>query len=520
MYKVKKTAFMLKKISSTIGMMLLLQSTGFAQEQRSSIENMKEGIQRLIKPKEDQSYTTIKIPELSNFDFQPDPNLTELPVIQPNTSGNSILLEGTNTSVQQPSLNASTVSQREYTMQETINIALQRNPEIAQVIANLSSQNANIDVAKSRYYPQLSAGMNSGDLTSGDRGRMLYTIEANQLLYDFGKVRASVNIQEALLQVEQGNLLINIDKIATDTARSVLGILRYRELVRIAQEQVKGVTRLHEMAVLRARAGISSNADPVQAQSYVEYAKSYLITQQNALKQEEQKLRTLLGFNVENLNFSISPDFVKKSGVYSDLELNLIPAMMVAKSEIEVAQFQKKQTQLSRYPTVNLVGSVDKALNGIHPNTGKSNDMDSSIGISMSSNFYQGGAVGSQIRAASFAEAAAQAKLNSTYLNILDVTRTARENIVNTEQQIAFLQAREKSTAQTRELYEEQYKLGKRSILDLMSSEQSYHSSRAEREIARYTIYDTIANFINVAGKSRDIYQLNNIKIQGFEIQP
>lgn len=63
------------------------------------------------------------------------------------------------------------------------------------------------------------------------------------------------------------------------------------------------------------------------------------------------------------------------------------------------------------------------------------------------------------------------------------------------------------------------YKLGKRSILDLLSSEQSFHSSRAERESARYDIYDTLAIYINVIGKSRDIYQLNNTKIQGFEVQ-
>ena len=520
MYDAKKTSFELKKISSVIALMLLLQSTAFAQEQKNYIENMKAGIQSLIKPKEDHSYTTVQLKELSNFDFQPDATIAEFPVIQP--ADPTQIVNNTNTNIykEQPGWQNIPAIKREYTLEEIVNIALQRNPEVAQGIATLSSQNANVDVAKSRYYPQLSAGASSGDFTSKDRGRMLYTVEANQLLYDFGKVTASVNVQEALLTVEQGNVLINIDNIATDTTRSVIGILRYRELVRIAEEQLKGVKRLHEMAVLRARAGISSNADPVQAQSYVEYAESYLITQKNALKQEEQKLRTLVGFGVENVSFNLSEDFVKKSGVYSDLELNTIPSMMVAKSEIDVAQFQKKQTQLSRYPTVNLVGSIDKAINGIHPNTGKEGDLDSSIGISMSSNFYQGGAVGSQIRAANFAEVAARAKLNSTYLNILDVTRTARENIINTEQQISFLKARETSTAQTRELYEEQYKLGKRSILDLMSSEQSYHSSRAERESARYSIYDTIATFINVAGKSRDIYQLNNIKIQGFEIQP
>ncbi|MBJ9951421.1 TolC family protein, partial [Acinetobacter bereziniae] len=211
---------------------------------------------------------------------------------------------------------------------------------------------------------------------------------------------------------------------------------------------------------------------------------------------------------------------VKQSGLYDDPEVNTIPSMIAAKAEIDVAQSQKKQTQLSVYPTISLVGAVTKALNGQNPNTGIENDTDSSIGVQMSSNFYQGGAVGSQVKAANYAEQAARAKLNATYLNIMDQAQIARESIENTDKQIWVLMDRERSTAKTRELYEEQYKLGKRSILDLLSSEQSYQSSRIEREAARFDIYDTIALFINVTGKSRHAYHLNNIQIQGFEVQP
>ncbi|MBO3656461.1 TolC family protein, partial [Acinetobacter bereziniae] len=118
-----------------------------------------------------------------------------------------------------------------------------------------------------------------------------YSVEANQLLYDFGKVKSSVTTQQNKLAVEQANVLISIDEISTQTARDILGLLRYRNIIKIAQDQFNGVSRLHEIARLRAEAGISSHADPVQAQSYVEYSRSYLITQQNFLKQQEQKLR-------------------------------------------------------------------------------------------------------------------------------------------------------------------------------------------------------------------------------------
>lgn len=517
----KKPTILLKSLSA-VSLLVLLQNNGYTQE-TSYLKNIKEGVTGFIKPKDDQSFRTVQLKDLTDFKYQPDAhigNQNQLPVVKSYTgqkaSLNNLYLE----QAQKQTTNTYSNQAKILSLEDAIQIAVKRNPNIAQTISTLAGQNANIDVAKAQYYPQLKAGMNTGDFTSNDKGRQLYSVEANQLLYDFGKVKSSVTTQQNKLAVEQANVLISIDDISTQTARDILSLLRYRNIIKIAQDQFNGVSRLHEIARLRADAGISSNADPVQAQSYVEYARSYLITQQNFLKQQEQKLRTLLGFDVSQMDFNIPDEFVKQSGLYDDPEMNTIPTMIAAKAEIDVAQSQKKQTQLSAYPTISLVGSVSKALNGQNPNTGLENDTDGSVGVQMSSNFYQGGALGSQVKAANFAEQAARAKLNATYLDIMDQTQIARESVENTDKQIWVLLDRERSTAKTRELYEEQYKLGKRSILDLLSSEQSYQSSRIEREAARFDIYDTIAVYIKVTGKSRNAYHLNNIQIQGFEVQP
>ncbi|MEG0826730.1 MAG: RND transporter, partial [Acinetobacter sp.] len=46
------------------------------------------------------------------------------------------------------------------------------------------------------------------------------------------------------------------------------------------------------------------------------------------------------------------------------------------------------------------------------------------------------------------------------------------------------------------------------------------HSAAQEIENARFDIYDAIVRYIFVTGRSRDLYDLNHISIQGFEIQP
>lgn len=281
MCKAKYFTFSLKKLSTCIGLSLSLNSIVYAETQSGYFQDIQHNIGNLIRPKTDESFSTVQFSQLSNFQVQPDPLYQQLPVVGASPDANTpAVLNNAYSSVE---------VQSRLSLQEAIQIAVKRNPVISQALANLAAQNANIDVAKAQYYPQLKAGLSTGDFTSSDRGRQLYTVEANQLLYDFGKVKSSVDTQKNKLEAEQANVLLNIDEIATQTARSIIAVLRYRVLLSIAQDQVKGVSRLHEIARLRSDAGISSYADPVQAQSYVEYAKTYLLTQQNKLRQEEQK---------------------------------------------------------------------------------------------------------------------------------------------------------------------------------------------------------------------------------------
>ena len=82
------------------------------------------------------------------------------------------------------------------------------------------------------------------------------------------------------------------------------------------------------------------------------------------------------------------------------------------------------------------------------------------------------------------------------------------------------LVAQQATSVRTKELYQEQYKLSTRTAVDLLNAEQAIHSANTQIESARYDIYDNLVQYVSAAGKSRDVYQLNNLSIQGVEIQP
>ncbi|TCM59858.1 adhesin transport system outer membrane protein [Acinetobacter calcoaceticus] len=471
-----------------------------------------QGIGALFTPKTDESYRTVQFSQLSKYQYDTS-KVSELPQIRSaaavaGTTGGAV-------AAGYPQHNRQGLS-----FVDAIQQTLNRHPLISQSIANLASQNANIDVAKSGYYPQLSGGIGTGDMTTGERGRQLISLNATQMVYDFGKVKSTVDEQRAKLITSQAGVLVTIDEIALQVSNAIVNIKRFQEVTRIANEQIVGISRIAEIADLRAKAGISSQADPVQAQSYLEAARSNLIAQQTQLRIYEERLRTLLGYDVANKNWQIPNNLIDVSNIYAEIDLQTIPRMIQAQSAVDVAKLQKKQVDLSRYPTLSVKGSLSQALNGVNPNNNKDDGFYNSIMFEASSNFYQGGATASRSRAASFAEEAARSQVNSVYMEVLNQTRATRENVENKQRQTAVLANQQAISIRTKELYQEQYKLGTRTVLDLLNAEQSIHSTNMQLENLRYDIYDSLVQYIAVTGKTREIYQLNNISIQGVEIQP
>ncbi len=75
-------------------------------------------------------------------------------------------------------------------------------------------------------------------------------MSATQLLYDFGKVKSSVDTQQAKLIVEQANVLVSIDDIAYQVASAVINIERYQRISQIGEQQVAGIQRILDIANL------------------------------------------------------------------------------------------------------------------------------------------------------------------------------------------------------------------------------------------------------------------------------
>lgn len=406
-------------------------------------------------------------------------------------------------------------------MARAVLLAVQQHPSITDAVATLAQQTAGVDYAKAGYYPQIRVGMGSGTSngTSGSSS-LLATASASQMLYDFGKVDSQVGRSQALVRRQQAVVLKQVDVISRSAAEAVLMVHRYQALTNLADAQVEAVSKVLELAELRANAGLSTKADPIQATARVQGARAYQGQMSSELAQWRQKLRTFVG-EAGVRPVEVLPGLESETLWMSETsEFNLLPDVLIVQAERQAAKAQLETTRASKWPTITLDASGNKALSGINPNTYERHGLYHSLNLNVSVPLYQGGAADAQISAAAAEEAATRERIETALLQANDQSRAWKELAVGAHARLADVEHRRQSILSVRDLYREQYQLGTRSILDLLNAEQEIHQAEAEAQGLVHDLWQYRLEYVSATGRLREFFGLNNKVIQGMELLP
>ncbi len=116
---------------------------------------------------------------------------------------------------ERPSGNASC----QLSLQESILRAFARNPDVTQQAAQIGIGKAQIDEAKSAWYPHVGLTGNAGPSRQTDSSGRLdknvsYGITLTQLVYDFGKTNNDINLQTAARDSYRFKLMATLTDVA------------------------------------------------------------------------------------------------------------------------------------------------------------------------------------------------------------------------------------------------------------------------------------------------------------------
>lgn len=409
------------------------------------------------------------------------------------------------------------------TLNDAVNRAVTWHPAIGEAIGKLNGQSEQVNVAKSKYYPQINAGMNNGYSNSyTDSGfSPSLVLSLSQMLYDFGKVSSQVRAESAGVAQQQANVLVSIDNVGHDTSIAMIQVQMWQQMVAIAKEQLDALSSIGRLTQQRNDEGATSMSDVVQTNARIESARSQLIQYQANLDSAQATLMSWLGWN--NLN-AISNDFPDKLGKSCDVakpDDRLVPAVLASWAQANVAQANLDYANAQMTPTISLEPQVQHYLNDKYASHEVLDRTQYSAFIKVEMPLYQGGGLTARRNAASHAVEAAQSGVQRTRLDVRQKLMESRSQALSLVGAIQVLQRQEELSARTRELYQQQYlDLGARPLLDVLNAEQEVYQARFAQQQTISQLHQLQLNCLYNTGRLRNAFGLEHRTIQSLEIQP
>ncbi|WP_420878443.1 TolC family outer membrane protein [Rahnella perminowiae] len=401
------------------------------------------------------------------------------------------------------------------TLQDAILRAFARNPQISEAAAQIRVGRGNLDEAKSAWYPQISLQGTAGKSHQTDSAGSLSNnasagVQLSQLLYDFGRTGGSISQQEYLSDSYRYSLYSTMTDVALSTLQAYLSVKRYQALSLAARDNIASLERVRDTARLRADAGLSSQSDVLQAETRIAGMRATVEQYRAQQRSAQAQLTVLTGVVSDNL-----PD-LPQSLLDQKVTLNKIPyenstLVRAAQAKQQAAIEEVNQTEAQHWPTLKLQAGRTRYENS----GGGGSYWDDQVQLAVDAPVYQGGAVSAKVRAAEGQRQAAQAEVEKAKLDINQKASAAYADMIGGQQRQLAGEEQFGSATHTRSVYQDEYKLSKRSLNDLLSVEQDVFQADTSRIGALYDGWDATVRYAAAVDNLVDMLGIDRHKQTG-----
>ena len=406
---------------------------------------------------------------------------------------------------------------QEWTLKNCIDYALTQNIQLKKSKIALESSQVDSKSARAKLFPSLSFGStqqyintpfpegNSLDnyVVTGSKGSSKnsytgnYSLRSSMTLYNGGKLRNNIKSSKLQEQVQQYSVEEEIDNIETSITESFLQILYAQESVKINEETVALSKLQCERGKALLEAGSISQSDYAQLESQYSSDKYQLVLSQTTLEGNIQTLKQLLEMDITE-TLSISTPILEahdvltplpgKEGVYQSA-LNFIPSIQSGKLGIDIAKLEHKNAKAGYYPTLDLSASVGTGhISGSDSNFGQQmkNKLNESIGLTLSIPIFNNRENKSAVEKAKLQISEAELE----YLNAQKELQKTIEDIyldaTSSQAQYAAAIEQVKASKTSYNLAQEQFNLGMKNTVELLTEKNNFLSAQQEMLQAKY----------------------------------
>ncbi len=333
--------------------------------------------------------------------------------------------------------------------------------------------------------------------------------------------RKPVRAENAGVAQQQANVLVSIDTIAHDTAIAMVQVQTWQQMVETAKEQLDALTSIGTLTKLRNDEGATSLSDVVQTDARIEGARAQLMQYQASLDSSRATLMSMLGWDGLNAVSNEFPQSLARSCDIAEPDDRLVPSVLAAWAQANVAQANLDYANAQMTPTVSLEPEVRHYLNDRYSGNETRDRTQYSAWVKVQMPLYQGGGLTARRNAAGHAVESAQSTIQRTRLEVRQKLLEARSQVMSLMSTLQIRGRQEALSARTRELYQQQYlDLGSRPLLDVLNAEQEVYQARFTQQQTAGQLRQLQLNCLYQTGRIRQAFDLENRTIQTVEIQP
>ncbi len=407
-------------------------------------------------------------------------------------------------------------------LQEGMDEVLNTNPIVQERLHNYRATLEDLRITEAQYLPTLdytaTIGREKTDSPSTNFKSISFnsydhSLQLTQNLFNGFSTTYESEYNKARVLAAAYNYVENANDVSFNFTTMYINALKTRDIMAVAELNVKYNNDITIKVEKLFNAGLTTRSEVEKADTSLSLAKSNFVVAQNNLDDALFNLERLYGKRVapsELQGFSFSgelPDSLEEMREYAKLHN---PSILVNDYNIKAAHAQKESAYKGYYPTVDAFVRQSWANNvgGL-----EGNDDRFKTGLSLSYNLYRGGADESQIHK-SLSKINQESEIKRNNIRKLDeqgsLSWSAKKNLTD---QIVHLKRYEITSKKTLELYQKEYDLGRRTLLDLITAQNDHVAAqtqiiRAENDLmlAHYRILDAMGSMVqNVLGSKADV---------------
>lgn len=379
------------------------------------------------------------------------------------------------------------------TLKESILFALDRDPAVSHQAAQLGISQAQIDEARSAWFPQISLSGSTGHSQTTDSSGSLsnsaaWGLTLTQLVYDFGKTNNLISQQKSMEESDRYQLMATLTDVAEKTALAYVEIKRYDALDMAVKEHIAALEGVQHMVSLRANAGLSSSSDVLMAQTRISGMKAMLEQYHAARQSARARLGVLTG--VEASSYAEPPqELANNPSPLDKIDYTYIPSIMAARAHETSSRYGVEVAKSQHWPTLSVRGGRTR-----YESSNRSY-WDDQIQLNVDAPLYQGGAVSARVSQAEGARQIANTQVDQARFDILQKAAIALADWQGASGREVAGREQLESAMRTRDVYKNEYTLSKRSLSDLLSVEQDIWQAALARISADYDGWVASVNY-------------------------